>query len=264
MPLGSGTSGPRQNVRLCAIALAATLLSAGCATTGAPAEREDVAGAEDAVTRQVDRFERMNRAVYRFNRATDRAILRPIARGYDRAVPQVVERRVRNFFTNLRAPSDVANSFLQGKFLPGLSGIGRFLLNSTAGIGGLYDPATKLGLDRHAEDFGQTLAKWRVPAGSYVVVPLLGPGTLRDWGGWLVDTGTDPLIRHDDTSERNSLFLWRYVSDRAVLLPAERALEESLDEYVFVREAYFQHRAYEIRDALADDDYSYIEAEEEE
>lgn len=209
----------------------------------------------------VDRFERMNRAIYRFNRGFDRHVARPVARGYDKVVPPRVERRFRNFFANLVAPTDIANSFLQGKFKPGFAGLGRFLLNSTAGIGGFFDPATKVGLERHPEDFGQTLAAWGVPPGGYLLLPFFGPGTVRDWGAWFVDQRTDIAWYIDDNGARNAVLLWRRVSDRAALLPAERTLEESFDEYGFVREAYLQRRRYQLYDEAPpeDEDYLYLD-----
>jgi phospholipid-binding lipoprotein MlaA len=253
MSLRSESAGPcRRSARPLVSAVFAALVSVGCAATQDLTEQDSV-----------DRLERVNRAVYRFNRAVDRKILRPVARGYDRVMPQPVEKRVRNFFINLRAPVDIANNLLQGKFVPGLSELGRFLLNSTAGLGGIFDPATKIGLERHAEDFGQTLAVWGVPSGGYLMLPLLGPGTFRDWGAWSLDTQADLLVQHDDSSVRDKLLVWRFISDRAALLPAERTLEQSFDEYLFVREAYLQHRMYEIEDGeSADEDYLYIGVDE--
>jgi phospholipid-binding lipoprotein MlaA len=210
----------------------------------------------------LDRFERVNRGIYRFNRGLDRKVVRPVARAYDRVVPPPVERRVRNFFTNLRAPTDIANNWLQGKFKPGFAGLGRFLLNTVAG-GGFFDPAAKLGLERHPEDFGQTLAAWGVPSGGYFVMPFLGAGSLRDWGAWPLDVRTDVLWQLDDTSARNWLAGWRLVSDRAALLPAERTLEEAFDEYALVREAWWARRRYQISDGapLADEDYLFLDSE---
>jgi phospholipid-binding lipoprotein MlaA len=210
-------------------------------------------------------LERVNRGVYRFNRGVDRRIVRPVARAYDRFVPARVERHVRMFFTNLRAPTDILNNWLQGKIRWGFADLGRFLLNSTAGVGGFFDPAAKLGLERHPEDFGQTLAAWGVPSGGYVVVPFLGPGSWRDWGAWTFDIRTDHLSRVDDSSTREVLWAWRVLSDRAALLPAERALEESFDEYAFVREAYRQRRRFQIYDEAPpeEEDYLLLEAEPE-
>jgi phospholipid-binding lipoprotein MlaA len=262
--------------RLTPSMVSVVLILAGCATAqgptphsvstpgseraAAPERRAPTAQPEAMSAGVADRMPRVNRAVYRFNRTVDRKLLRPVARGYRRVVPQPVERRVRNLFTNLRAPIDIVNNLLQGKLVHGLSDFGRFLLNFTVGIGGLFDPAAKLGLERHAEDFGQTLAVWGVPSGGYLMLPLLGPGTFRDWGAWRVDAELDALLELSDSGVRSTALAWRLVSDRAALLSAEHALEESFDEYLFVREAYLQHRVYEIRDGEPeDDDYSYIE-----
>jgi phospholipid-binding lipoprotein MlaA len=180
-------------------------------------------------------------------------------------MPYPVEHRVRNFFTNLRSPTDILNNLLQGKFKPGFADLGRFLLNTTAGIGGFFDPAKKLGLTRHPEDFGQTLAVWGVPSGGYLMLPILGPGTLRDQSAWwALDVRTDVIWHVDDQSTRNTLVVWRYVSDRAVLLPAERTLEESFDEYALLRDAYLQRRRYQIYDEAPpeDEDYLYLDDED--
>ena len=237
-------------------ALLAVLFIAGTAV-GCASLPSDAAGSAEA-----DRFERVNRGIYRFNRGVDRNVVRPLARAYDRVIPPRVERRFRNFFANLRAPVDIANNWLQGKFKPGFSGLGRFLLNTAAG-GGFFDPAAKIGLDRHAEDFGQTLAAWGVPSGGYFVMPFLGPGSVRDWGAWPFDARADVLWQLDDAGERNALAAWRVVPDRAALLPAERTLEESFDEYALVRAAYFQRRRFQIFDEAppTDEDYLFLDSE---
>jgi phospholipid-binding lipoprotein MlaA len=237
----------------CVLALLLFAVAAqGCATL--PSAAADPA--------ELDRFERVNRGIYRFNRGVDRNVVRPIARAYDRVVPPRVERRFRNFFANLRAPVDITNNWLQGKFKPGFAGLGRFLLNTAAGAG-FFDPAGKLGLERHAEDFGQTLAVWGVPSGGYFVMPFLGPGSVRDWGAWPLDVRADVVWQLDDNGDRNALAAWRIVSDRAALLPAERTLEESFDEYALVRAAYFQRRRFQIFDEAppADEDYLFLDSE---
>jgi phospholipid-binding lipoprotein MlaA len=218
---------------------------AGCATTGAQ-RAGDVP----------DRFEKLNRRVYQFDRNLDIHVVRPVARFYDRVMPIPVERRVRNFFRNLYAPVDIINNFLQAKFEHGFSDFGRFLLNSTVGIAGIFDPARKLGLERHQEDFGQTLAVWGVPSGGPLVLPLLGIGTVRDWGAWTIDIRED-VLWYNESDAKLGLVAWRFISDRAALLPGERALEASRDEYLFVRDAYVQHRRYLIYDGAppTDDDY---------
>jgi len=231
--MDGGSSRMRLVLSLCVV-LAVTACSSGC--TPAYAVREDVP----------DHFERLNRGVYKFNRALDKTVVRPVARGYNRFVPAPVDRHMRNFFTNLYAPSDIVNNWLQGKFKPGFSDLGRFLLNTVAGAG-FFDPARKIGLDRHPEDFGQTLAVWGVPSGGPLMLPILGMGTVRDWGGWLVDFQLDPLWRNDSGAVWG-LILWRYTSDRAALLPSEVALEGSFDEYALIRKAYMQRRRFEVYD----------------
>lgn len=251
--LGRSTVFARTAGRCAVVALAASLLCAACATVDVSSEPTEL-----------DHFERLNRGIYRFNRGVDRKVVRPLARAYDHVMPAPVEHRVRNFFTNLKAPTDIINNWLQGKFKPGFADFGRFLLNSTVGLGGFFDPATKLGLERHPEDFGQTLAVWGVPSGGYFVMPLLGPGTFRDWGAWRVDVRGDLLWQFDDAGARDKLLAWRYVSDRSALLPAERTLEEAFDEYAFVRAAYLQRRRYQIFDAAPpeDEDYLYLDTDE--
>jgi phospholipid-binding lipoprotein MlaA len=226
------------------VLLAGTACCTGC--TPPSAVREDVP----------DHFERLNRGVYKFNRAVDRTIVRPIARGYDRVVPVPVDRHVRDFFTNLAAPIDILNNFLQAKFKPGFSDIGRFLLNTAAGAG-FFDPAAKLGLARHPEDFGQTLAVWGVPSGGPLMLPILGMGTVRDWGGWTIDIHSD-VLWYNDSGAKLGLIFWRFISDRAALLPTERALEGSFDEYTFIRKAYLQRRRYQVYDgAPPEEDHSF-------
>jgi len=216
------------------IVLAAMACCAGC--TPPSAVREDVP----------DRFERLNRGVYKFNRALDKTVVRPVARGYARFVPAPVDRHMRNFFTNLGAPIDILNNFLQAKFKPGFSDFGRFLLNTVAGAG-FFDPAGKLGLERHEEDFGQTLAVWGVPSGGPLMLPILGMGTVRDWAGWTVDLQAD-VLWYNDSGAAWGLLFWRYTSDRAALLPSEVALEGSFDEYALIRRAYLQRRRYQVFD----------------
>jgi phospholipid-binding lipoprotein MlaA len=199
-----------------------------------------------------DHFERFNRGVYKFNRGLDKAVVRPIARGYSRFMPAPVDRHMRNFFTNLSAPIDILNNFLQAKFKPGFSDIGRFLLNTVAGAG-FFDPARKLGLERHEEDFGQTLAVWGVPSGGPLMLPILGMGTVRDWAGWTVDLQAD-VLWYNDSGAAWGLLIWRYTSDRAALLSSETALEGSFDEYALIRKAYLQRRRYQVFDGAPPDD----------
>ncbi|MFI4869173.1 MAG: VacJ family lipoprotein [Steroidobacterales bacterium] len=221
--------------------LALSLGFAGCATlpNGTPDPR--------------DRFERFNRSVYAFNVALDHAILRPIARAYVKVAPQRVRTGVNNFMTNLAYPATVANSFLQGKIQDGVTDTARLVVNTTVGIGGLFDPATNMGLDRHVEDFGQTLGRWGLHDGPYLMLPLLGPSTVRDAFGLVPDY----LLLHEiesvklfgnDASIEWSLFAVSAVNQRAQLLDEDKILERTYDPYAFLRSAYLQRRAYLIRD----------------
>lgn len=196
-----------------------------------------------------DRFERINMASYKIHNGIDRALIKPVARGYD-ALPDKVHGRVGNFFDNLRGPMDIANNLLQGKFKRGFSGIGRLLVNSTIGLAGLFDPASRMGMPRYAEDFGQTLAVWGFPSGPYLFVPIIGPTTARDFLGKVFDWQIDPVAQNDDTSTRNTLVVGREIERRSGFLSdaAEGSLERSRNEYRFIRSQYEQAREDEIFD----------------
>ena len=185
------------------------LALAGCATVGPGDSPSPAIPAGDG-----DRFQRINRVTYRFNLAFDHKLLEPVADAYERRTPETVRNRVFNFFENLRGPIDISNNFLQGEFRHGFSGIGRLLVNSTIGLGGLFDVAAKLKMPRHAEDFGQTLAVWGVPPGPYVVLPFLGPSSVRDTVGLAFDWRINPLIQYDDTGERNALIIVQQIDAR--------------------------------------------------
>ncbi|MEQ9562715.1 MAG: VacJ family lipoprotein, partial [Woeseiaceae bacterium] len=145
----------------------------------------------------------MNRQIHGFNTGLDEVTLKPIAKGYQAAVPQVVRTGIGNFSSNLRTPLNIINQFLQGKGRNGLSETGRFLANSTFGLGGLLDVATDMGLEKKNEDFGETFAVWGVPDGPYVVVPFLGPRTLRDAMAIPLNFLADPLFHYDNASVRD-------------------------------------------------------------
>jgi phospholipid-binding lipoprotein MlaA len=225
----------RRPAPLALIALGACLLG-GCATL--PAGKPDPR----------DRFESFNRSVYRFNTALDHAVLRPAARGYVAVTPAPVRRSVGNFFSNLAYPTTVVNDFLQAKFHDGMSDTARFLVNSIFGIGGLFDVATPAGLDRHDEDFGQTLGKWGVPSGPYLMLPFLGPSTVRDAPSRLVDEYTTPRAYIRGPYLRWGLFALDKVNLRAQLLPTDAVIDKAFDPYAFVRNAWLQHREFEVRD----------------
>ncbi|MEA5444298.1 VacJ family lipoprotein [Gammaproteobacteria bacterium AB-CW1] len=225
----------RSSLRFLAALLIASLVGA-CASV--PAEDRDPR----------DPWEGFNRKVYAFNDAIDRAALRPVAVAYRDNVPRPVRSGIGNFLSNLRQPVVILNSGLQGKGGEAFSGTGRFLINTTIGIGGLFDPATHVGLEAANEDFGQTLGVWGAGAGPYLVLPGLGPSTVRDTTGMAVDSYVDPTYQTIPLPERYGLYLIRAVDVRAGLLDADRFLEEEFDPYVTMREAYLQRRRHLIYD----------------
>jgi phospholipid-binding lipoprotein MlaA len=221
--------------RLCALLLIAATLS-GCATS--PAGKRDAR----------DPWERVNRATFKFNDAVDRAVAKPVAKGYRKVAPQFVETGVSNFFDNLEYPVVLVNDLLQGKFKAALNDTGRLLLNTTLGLGGLLDPASDAGLDKNDEDFGQTLGKWGAKSGPYLVLPFFGPSTVRDGFGNVADRFTEPLTYVERDRIRFSLQAVGLVDTRARLLDLEETLNQAYDRYAFLRNAYLQRREYEVTD----------------
>lgn len=215
----------------------AALLAAGCAATPG----RTVIGE--------DPWEGFNRGVYKVNDTLDRAALKPTAKGYKKVTPGWMRRGIGNFFSNLEYPATIVNQFLQGKVATGLKDTGRLLLNTTLGIGGLFDVATPVGLEAHDEDFGQTLAVWGVGSGPYLHLPLFGPSTLRDAPSRVIDYFLDPLTFADIHWEE----LWAQrvlgtVHTRADLLSLDPTLERTFDPYAFIRDAWLQRREFEIFD----------------
>lgn len=189
-----------------------------------------------------DPWEGFNRAMFGVHRAVDNAVLEPVARGYRAITPGPVRGGVRNFLRNLNAPVIFANDVLQGEFKRAGSTAGRFAINSTIGIAGILDPATSIGLERHEEDFGQTLAVWGVPSGPYLFIPLLGPSNIRDSAGRGVDIALDPITWSDfddiDTFRASRAVLGA-LSTREVLLDPIDAIEaQGGDLYITYRSAY--------------------------
>lgn len=217
--------------------LFATLLMGGCATLP-----------EGSTPSEKDPWERYNRTMHSFNQAVDRSVLRPVAKGYRTVTPDPVEHAVSNFFSNLSYPIVVVNQFLQGDFKEGASDLGRFLFNSVIGVGGLFDPATSIGLEQHDEDFGQTLAVWGVPQGPYLVLPFLGPSTLRDSVGTYADSQVNPLFETFGDPEQYYLLGLKIVDLRAQLLGLDSQLDAVYDPYAFLRDAYLQRREYQVHD----------------
>jgi phospholipid-binding lipoprotein MlaA len=195
-----------------------------------------------------DPWESWNRGVYRVNDKLDRAVAKPVARTYVRFVPQAIRTGVTNFFDNLDTPTVMINDALQGKFLAAGNDLGRFLLNTTVGIGGILDPATHAGMDKNNEDFGQTLGHWGVHPGPFLELPLLGPSDMRDAPGRVVDSYTNPRQYVKNTWVKYGLWLPALVDTRARLLPLDETLTHVYDPYAFIRDAYLQRRAYLVSD----------------
>lgn len=225
-------------MRLFGCLLALMLLGAGMA-----------ARAQEADTSR-DPLERVNRAIYSFNSEVDRVVLRPLAEGYVRVIPEPARNCVGNVFSNLGDVGNAVNNALQGKLGAAFSDLCRLAINSTLGIFGCFDVATELGLEKHKEDFGQTLAVWGVGPGPYIVLPFLGPSSLRDtFGLFSLDSRIDVVRNLDHVPTRNEFMAVRIVDQRAGLLTATNILENAaLDPYVFVRDAYFQRRRAQIFD----------------
>lgn len=195
-----------------------------------------------------DPLEPMNRATFQFNETADKYVMRPVAQAYDLA-PLPVKTGVANFFGNIADVWIGVNNLLQGKFVDGLSDGGRFLLNSTVGLLGVFDVATEVGLEKHDEDLGQTLGRWGVGDGPYLVLPLLGSSNVRDGVSLIGDFRIDPLMQLEDVGARNSLSGLRLISKRAALLGADTAAEEAaLDKYGYMRSFYMQYRRSQIFD----------------
>lgn len=214
----------RARAFLCALALTA----GGCATNGDPR----------------DPLEPMNRAIYHFNDGVDNLLIKPAAELYTgRMIPEFVRTGLRNFFDNINDVIVAVNDLLQGKFAAAGNDVGRIVINSTAGILGIRDVATDAGLPKNNEDFGQTLGVWGFGDGPYIVLPILGPSSVRDTVGWVGDIYTWPITYVKPNRTRNTLAAVRFVGIRADLLPASTVLQAAaLDPYVFVRDAYLQRR----------------------
>lgn len=161
--------------------------------------------------------------------------------------------------TNLVTPRSIINNFLQGKPAYGFSELGRFVFNSTLGIGGLFDVATAGGLERHREDFGQTAAVWGVPPGPYVMLPFLGPQTLRNAVLLPIDIASSPLYHYDNSSVRDKLYILRAIEVRERLFAVDRLLEDSKDHYITVRESYLQNREFEVYDGDPPEDDEFFD-----
>ncbi len=221
--------------------LTSALLVAGCAST----EKHDGLSVYEAD--QADPYEGFNRSMYSFNLSLDKYFFKPVSDGYKFITPDFMETGVNNFFSNLKGINVVLNDVLQGKFQQSASDAGRFLTNTTIGVAGLVDVASEVGLPNNVEDFGQTLAVWGVGQGAYLVMPIMGPTTIRDGGAVIIDKAANPATYVPGSG------IIEGISDRA---NAEGALnfinEAALDPYVFTRESFLQYRRNLINDGKND------------
>ena len=208
----------------------------GCATTNSLDERDPLEG--------------FNRGVYSFNQTMDDLIFDPIGDLYRAITPDFIESGVTNFFNNLNDLSVIANEILQFKFGRASSDAARFVINSTVGLLGFFDVSSEMGLSKHNEDFGQTLAQWGFESGPYIVVPFFGPASLRDLSSFVVDKGVlNPMFYIEDDMIKSGLLTLNYVDFKSRLSSTKELVgTASLDEYEFIKNAYFEKRAYEIND----------------
>lgn len=223
-----------QGVHLASCALVCSVLLSGCATGGI----------------EEDPLEGFNRSVFAFNEAFDDAIAKPVSRGYQSVVPDPADKAITNFFGNLADIGTAINNLLQLKILHAFEDAGRIVFNTTFGMGGLIDFASGIGMAKHQEDFGQTLGYWGAGSGAYLVLPFLGPSSVRDSIGLAVDTFLfDPVFHVSHTETAVALGVTRAVDRRADLLKTERIVSRAaLDRYSFFRSAYSQRRESQIRD----------------
>lgn len=211
------------------------LALAGCASIYGPNPR--------------DPLEPFNRKMYDFNEKVDAAVLKPVATGYRQAVPPIVRTGIANFFGNLQDAWTFVNSVLQWRIQDAGESFARVQINTIAGLGGIMDVASELNIEKHKEDFGQTLGRWGMPPGPYVVLPLLGPSTLRDTLAMPIDRKGDLVWQMPRGDERTGLYALRAVDRRANLLRVGSVIDQAaLDRYSFTRDAYLQKRNAEVFD----------------
>jgi phospholipid-binding lipoprotein MlaA len=212
-----------------------------------------------ATAEDFDPFEDINRAVYEFNEVVDGSFLEPISRAYKKSTPILVQDSVRNFFGNLDDVTTLANQILQVKPLESITTLGRIFINTTFGIGGIFDVASGLGFTTDTEDFGQTMAVWGLDAGPYIMLPLIGPSTLRDTLGVYIDVRSDSnMINKLDNFEFVTVNTMNTVDKRVKLLPVTDLFHKSNDSYISMRSAYLQKREYDVYDGnlpFSDDDF---------
>ncbi len=232
----------------------------GCASTEVENTAANADGLEVTAEQEnpKDPYEHVNRKIYTFNDKLDTYVAKPISDAYIWVTPQFVQTGIANFFNNLNDISVVMNDTLQGKFDQGAEDTGRFLLNSTVGLLGVFDVAKEVGLEKHNEDFAQTLAVWGVPEGPYLVLPVLGPATSRGIPGAVVDTASNPTSYVGFPVQLLSMLNSRANAEGSLKFIDEAAL----DPYVFTREAFLQHRNYLIKDGQVEVSNDALDLEE--
>ncbi len=203
---------------------------------------------------QADPLESYNRAMFTFNDKADQWVLKPLAKGYQGVTPDFIERGISRMFANVGEVLNIVNDVLQGKVGQAGNDTGRLLINSTIGLAGFFDVARQVGLEKSdGEDFGQTFGAWGVGEGPYVVLPLLGPSTLRDAPGRFLDSVINPLGQIDHVPTRNQIYGVQVLSLRANLLEAEKLIKG--DKYTFVKDVYLQRREFLVNDGDVEDDF---------
>jgi phospholipid-binding lipoprotein MlaA len=218
---------------------AGTLLLAGCASV------------PDTPRDPADPFEALNRQTFAFNMTLDRFVTKPIAEGYRFVTPKPVRDSVTRFYQNAGEPSNAVNNVLQGKVEDGILSLFRLMINTTVGVGGLFDVASHVGIPRKPEDFGQTMGAWGIPNGPYLVLPVLGPSNIRDAAGLVPEIFMDPNYYVDKDWIKWPVWGVRFVNTRERLLPITDMLEATVDPYIAARNAYIQQRAAAVEDGEA-------------
>lgn len=222
---------------------ASSIPGANAATAEDPSQADQDAEAIYGQSPVRDPWEGFNRKIHSFNSVADKFVFRPLAVGYDKITPAPVQDCVSRFFDNLRTPVTAVNQILQGRPGHAAQSLGRFVVNSTVGIGGMFDPASSFGMPkRDGEDFGQTLATWGWRDSRYLVLPLFGPRTVRDTVSIFGDRQLSPIGQIQDSGVADKLQLLEVVDGRTRLLPMDKFLQEAFDDYLFVRDAWAQRR----------------------
>ena len=235
----------RKTFAVC-ILLVSTLLG-GCATQ------------KSAERHPGDPFERMNRRIYAFNAAFDRALAEPVSKKYKSVTPRFVKTGISNFIDNLGYPAVIVNDALQGKGMPALRDTGRFVMNTTVGVVGLFDPATAVGLEQNHEDFGQTLGRWGVGNGPFLILPFGNPTTLRDGLARVADPFTSPITLSGSGATQYGMSALRIANTGSKSSGAEPRLNSAYDPYVVMRSVYLQKRSYVVYDGYVPEDPIEIE-----